>query len=80
MYITIISTTIFKCYVHNYIYIDMNGKKIKFYKYKNTSGRLNIPADIGELLDFKHKEKLNASIQNINGKTGLFITKTENQE
>jgi hypothetical protein len=53
----------------------MNGKKIKYYKYKNTSGRLNLPADIGELLDFHHKEKLNASIQIINGKTGLFITK-----
>jgi len=53
------------------------GKEVRFYKYPNTSGRINIPGDLGKALKWKHKEILRASFETIDGKKGLFIHKEE---
>jgi bifunctional DNA-binding transcriptional regulator/antitoxin component of YhaV-PrlF toxin-antitoxin module len=56
----------------------MNGKKeVKYYKYPNTSGRVNIPADIGEILNWRSKDSLKVMVKTIDGHTGLFIYKDE---
>lgn len=53
----------------------MNGKTSKFYKFKNTSGRVNIPISITESLNWNHKDEIKIIVQNIDGKIGLFIFK-----
>jgi len=52
----------------------MNGKTAKYYKYKNTSGRIIISKNIADLLGWNHLEELNITLETINEKTGLFIT------
>jgi hypothetical protein len=51
-------------------------RTLRYYKYPNTSGRLNIPADIGDFMDWDHKEFLEVSIESIDGDVGLFIKKS----
>lgn len=53
------------------------GTKVQFYCWKNTSPRISLPISITNSLNWKHKNTLIVNIVSIEGKIGLFITKSE---
>jgi len=53
----------------------MDGKISKFYKYENTSGRINIPSSIADILNWSHNDEVNMVLKNIDGQIGLFLFK-----
>ena len=57
----------------------MNGETTKFYQYEKTSGRINVPVSISKVLNWKHKNSIGMIIKTIDGQTGLFIWKREEE-
>lgn len=56
----------------------MNGNSTKYYHYEGTgSGRISIPIALARDLGLEHKDELIISIQTIEGKKGLFISRKE---
>ena len=55
----------------------MNGDTTKYYVYKTTSGRINIPKRIAKALDWGHGEDIGIIIDVKNGNKGLFLWKRE---
>ena len=55
----------------------MNREKTKYYKYKNTSGRITISDSIAGALNWNHLDELTIKIKTINGCIGVFIIKEE---
>ena len=58
----------------------MDGKITKFYKYEKTSGRINIPSSVADILDWDHNDKIKIIIRTIDGHQGLFIFKNEKKK
>lgn len=52
-----------------------DGKITKFYNYDKTSGRINIPDAIADLLNWVKNDVM--TIEIINGRKGLFLFKKE---
>ncbi|MFW9973224.1 MAG: hypothetical protein ACFFDF_23775 [Candidatus Odinarchaeota archaeon] len=57
----------------------MNGYTTKYYKYKNTSGKINISPVIAKLLAWNHGDEIKIVVKTIEGKQGLFLFKKENE-
>lgn len=55
----------------------MDGYITKYYKYKNTSGKINISPVIAKLLDWVHGDEIKIIIKTIEGKQGLFLSKAK---
>ena len=56
----------------------MNGKTIKYRKYKGQgSGTLNIPISIADALNWKDHDKISLVIEVIDGQKGIFLFKKE---
>ena len=55
----------------------MNGYTTKYYKYKNTSGKINISPVIAKLLEWKHGDEIKIKVKTIDGSQGLFLFKRE---
>ena len=53
----------------------MNGKITKYYEYEKTSGRVNIPKSVAQMLNWNHEDTISITIEVINGQKGLFLFK-----
>jgi len=53
----------------------MNGETTKYYVYKSTSGRVNIPKSVAKMLNWSHKDDINLVVKEIDGQVGLFLFK-----
>lgn len=60
--------------------IKMNGENTKYYKYKNTSGKLNISPSVANILNWKHNDKINYVVKTVEGQIGLFFFKKEDPD
>lgn len=58
----------------------MNGYTTKYYKYKNTSGKINISPVIAKLLNWEHGDKIKIIVKTIDGSQGLFLFKKEEKK
>lgn len=55
----------------------MNGETTKYYEYKATSGRINIPKSVAKMLNWEHKDEINIIVKTIDNQLGLFLFKKE---
>jgi len=53
----------------------MNGETTKYYKYKNTSGKLNVTPSAAKILNWEHGDEINYIVKDFNGQLGLFFFK-----
>ena len=58
----------------------MNGDPTKYYKYENTSGKVNISNKVANTLNWSHKDEVRMVVKVIEGQIGLFIFKEEKEE
>ena len=58
----------------------MNGYTTKYYKYKNTSGKINLSPVIAKIIGWKHGDKIEIKIKTIDDKQGLLIFKKEKKK
>ncbi len=58
----------------------MDGKTVKYHKYKGSSGKISIPNSIAESLNWNHKNNIGIIIDIRNGQKGLFLWKREKIE
>ncbi|MFX1256507.1 MAG: hypothetical protein ACFFAN_01505 [Promethearchaeota archaeon] len=55
----------------------MNGEITRYYKYKGTSGRVNVPPSVAKTLSWNHKDEIRMIFKTIDGQEGLFLFKKE---
>ena len=53
----------------------MNGEETKYYEYKATSGRINIPKSVAKMLNWTHLNDINIVVKTIDDQIGLFLFK-----
>jgi formylmethanofuran dehydrogenase subunit D len=57
----------------------MNGETTKYYKYKNTSGKLNLSPSTAKTLNWEHGDEIRYVVKTIEGQIGLFFFKKESE-
>jgi len=53
----------------------MNGERTKYYEYKATSGRINIPKSVAKTLNWTSLDEINIIVKTIDNQIGLFLFK-----
>ena len=52
----------------------------KYYRYEQGQSQVAIPTKVAEILEWKHMDEIEITIEFIKGKKGLFLFKKEGKE